>query len=103
MMTEIPKIAHDDLRHGGPPGWIQPVRKREDGTYEPLKPIIRCNCGMLCGIGLHHVHADGRVTASFYHSKGTNFAIGESPEGCGWHVWLKLKDWDGGEFPPDAK
>jgi hypothetical protein len=103
MLVEIPKLADDDHQHGGKPGWVQPVRKRDDGSYEPLKPVIRCNCGRLCGIGLHHVHADGTVTASFYHSKGTNFAIGESPDGCGWHVFLKLLNWTGEDFPPNSK
>lgn len=103
MWIEIPKLADDDFQHGGKPGWAQPVRRRADGSAEPLKPIIRCNCGMLCGIGLHHVHADGTVTASFFHSQGTNYAIGESPDGCGWHVWIKLLDWTGEDFPPNSK
>lgn len=96
-MIEIPKIvdfsegSHDSNK----PGWFQPQR---DGVK--LKPVIRCNCGNYCGIGLHHVHADGTVTASFFHAQGTNYAIGESAEGCGWHVHLKLLDYDGGEFLP---
>jgi hypothetical protein len=101
-MEEIPKIADDDIRHGGPPGWLQPVRELDDGSYQKLKPIIRCSCGMLCGIGLHHVHADGTVTASFYHKKGPAGSPDySSPDGCEWHVFLKLKDYDGGDFPPD--
>jgi len=79
------------------PAWLQP----EDTDGNKLKPLIRCNCGLWCGLGLHHVHADGTVTASFYHSSGTNYAIGESPEGCGWHVFLKLQGWNGGEFLPN--
>jgi len=77
------------------PAWFCPA---QDG--KTLKPVIRCDCGQWSGIGLHHVHADGTVTASFYHKKGTNYAIGESPEGCEWHVFLKLKDYDQGGFPP---
>jgi hypothetical protein len=102
-MTEIPKLADDDFQHSGPgqPGWAQPERKNDDGTYTKVKPIIRCNCGMLCGIGLHHVHADGTVTASFYHKKGpAGSADHSSPDGCEWHVFLKLLNYDGGEFPP---
>lgn len=97
-MIEIPKITDTDFHHKpNHAGWVCPVDK--DGKR--LKPIIRCNCGVWCGIGLHHVHTDGTVTASFFHSKGTNYAIGESPEGCGWHVFLKLKDYDAGEFLPE--
>ncbi len=99
-MVEIPKIVDFDGDYfaAGSPGWFCP---EQDG--KPLKPVIRCNCGKFCGIGLHHVHADGTVTASFYHKKGTDFATGESPEGCEWHVFLKLKDYDQGEFPPRSE
>lgn len=66
-LTEILKMTEYD--HGpkyiGQPGWCQPV----DSDGNKLKPIIRCNCGWYCGIGLHHVHADGTVTASFFHTK----------------------------------
>lgn len=103
-MTEIPKLASDDIEiRPDAPGWFQPVRKRDDGTYEPLKPVIRCNCGMLCGIGLHHVHKDGTVTASFYHKRGpAGSADYSSPDGCEWHVFLKLQNWTGEEFLPNA-
>jgi hypothetical protein len=96
-MTEIPKGSHDDGFDfkAGHPAWFPVV---EHGTKKHLKPIIRCNCGRLTGIGLHHVHADGTVTASFHHLRG------ETPpadtEGCGWHVFLKLLDYDWGDFPP---
>ena len=66
--------------------------------YENVKPTIRCKCGKYCGIGLHHVHADGRVTASFYHRKD-----GDNPDGCDWHVFLKLLDYDQGEFLPNKR
>lgn len=102
-MIEIPKLVDDFGHEEGQPGWFQPVQQQEDGTWKSLKPVIRCNCGRFCGIGLHHVHADGTVTASFYHKRGTNYAIGESPEGCEWHVFLKLKDYNGGEFPPRSE
>jgi hypothetical protein len=101
-MIEIPQYTDFSDDPGGKrwdtansPAWLQP--QRTDG--EKLKPIIRCNCGQWVGIGLHHVHADGTVTASFFHSKGTNFAIGEDPNGCGWHVFVKLIGWAGGDFP----
>src|SRR6267154_219647 len=96
MYTEIPKLETTDYETTRSPGWVS-VQSSEGKS---LKPVIRCNCGKYVGIGLHHVHPDGTVTASFYHSKGTNYAIGESPEGCGWHVFIKLKDWSGEDFPP---
>ena len=68
------------------PGWFQP----ENSAGEKLKPVIRCNCGKLCGIGLHHVHASGYITRSFFEQSG-----------CGWHVWLKLEGYTGGDFPPE--
>lgn len=97
MNIEIPKITDwsGDWMKPGAPGWFQPT---QDG--EKLKPVILCNCGRMCGIALHHVHPDGSVTNSFYHKRGMNFAIGEEPDGCEWHVFLKLKDYDGGEFLP---
>ena len=99
MAIEIPKLEGDDIhQETNSPGWFQP---EQDGKL--LKPVIRCNCGMLCGIGLHHVHADGTVTASFYHKKGPlGSPDHSSPDGCEWHVFLKLKDYNGGDFPPGA-
>ncbi len=74
MIVEIPKLADDDIDdRPNAPGWFQPVQRQDDDSFKPLKPCIRCNCGMLCGIGLHHVHADGTVTASFYHKKGQEY------------------------------
>jgi len=60
---------------------------------ETRRPHIQCNCGQLMSVGNHHIHMDGRVTASFYHR--------EVPEkGCGWHVHLHLLDYDQGEWLP---
>jgi hypothetical protein len=81
----------------GQPGWWKVVGPDK----KPRKPLIRCNCGYVSGIRLHHVHADGRVTASYYHKRGNSFP--EDPKGCEWHVFLKLDGWDGGDIPPDAK
>lgn len=93
FMVEIPKISHDDGFDytEGHPGWHPAV----SSEGKPIKPIIRCNCGWFCGIALHHVHPDGTVTASFFHTPEC-----DPGRGCGWHVHLKLKDWDGGEFLP---
>lgn len=98
MNVEIPRL----LEHDDPgPGWIAV----SDGDGKPLKPLIKCQCGKICGIGLHHVHPDGRITASFYHSEASEFTEGgriyRHTPGCGWHVFLKLKDYDRGEFPSE--
>lgn len=66
------------------------------------RPLIKCQCGHISGIGLHHVHSDGRVTASFFHDVAPHPDIGYPGGGCGWHVFLTLQDWSGGEFPPTS-
>ena len=70
-----------------------------------FKPAIVCKCGVTCHIGLHRVHADGRVTDSFFHSPATEFTLkGKTyshQPGCGWHEWLKLMNYNMGEFPPE--
>lgn len=101
-IVTIPKLDYEgsvwaDYPVVGKPGWIP--TQGQDG--KPRKPLIRCNCGSISGIGLHHVHADGRVTASFYHKRGNTYP--EDPKGCEWHVYLKLSDWIGEEFPPEPK
>ncbi len=95
MDVEIPKGDFD----AAAPCWI-PIKGMQD---QWLKPLIKCNCGKVCNIGLHHVHADGRVTASFYHAEYREWTEGgktySHEPGCGWHVFLKLKDYDLGNFP----
>lgn len=66
-----------------------------------IKPYIKCQCGHLSYIGLHHVHADGTVTASFFHDAAPHPDIGYAGGGCGWHVFLKLLDYDQGDYPPE--
>lgn len=73
------------------PSWVSIVH--QDDT--PARPLIICKCGAILGIDAHHIHKDGTVTASFYHKEGS----GNMPA-CGWHVFLKLKDWLGYEFLP---
>jgi len=94
--VEIPHITEHDDWYAKTPGWASCVS--HEGKQ--LKPIIRCNCGQWSGIGLHHVHADGTVTASFFHAAKGQHPQG-SDDGCGWHVMLKLKDYDCGDFPPE--
>lgn len=94
-MIEIPRGTTD----APVPCWI-PVCYVKDGREIKLKPLIKCQCGHLSGIGLHHVHDDGTVTASFFHDKAPHPDIGYAGGGCGWHVFLKLKDYDQGDFPP---
>jgi hypothetical protein len=98
----IPRITHDTPFSAGP-GWIG---VSEYGTEKHLKPNIRCICGVWTGIGLHHVHADGRVTASFFDATAeTLAAMGESGKrfaaGCGWHVFIKLDGYEFGDFPSE--
>ena len=108
MLTPIPKGDYDSPA----PCWI-PFRLLADGRVlsgegegTPIKPRIKCACGKVCNIGLHHVHEDGRVTASFYDSPAREFVENgrkyRHEPGCGWHVHLKLLDYRDGEFPPKS-
>jgi hypothetical protein len=97
----IPRLPTDesvwkDFPVIGKPGWWKCT-----AGGKPIKPLIRCNCGHVSGIGLHHVHADGRVTNSFYHKRGDTPPADK--DGCEWHVWLKLAGWDMGDIGPDPK
>lgn len=95
----IPKGDYDKPEIA--PAWL-PIQMRNDkDELVPAKPIIRCRCGQLMGIGLHHVHPDGRVTASFYHPETPHVAGSTANEpGCGFHEFLELEGYDGPEFPP---
>jgi len=95
MNVEIPRGEFDSPG----PCWVA-----HDWDGKHCRPIIICKCGKRCHIDLHHVHADGTVTASFYDSEASSFTEGgltyvHTP-GCGWHVYLKLLDYDQGEFLP---
>ena len=86
----IPQVTMDDDIS---PGWISVVTGED---HHPTKPVIRCECGVLCGIGLHHVLPTGEVNNSFYHTKNL--------PGCGWHVHLFLDGYAeaiGLEFLPE--
>jgi len=96
--TPIPHIRSDDDTK---PGWISVV----DQQGNKQRPVIRCQCGAHIGLANHHVHADGTVTASFFDTNQPFQWKGQTvhnPNGCGWHVFLKLLDYDGGEFPPET-
>ena len=82
--VHIPEWTQGDEWRAKSPAWMQ---AEQDGKL--LKPTIRCNCGQWSGIGLHHVHADGRVTQSFFHATKAQHPMGDD-SGCGWHVFLIL-------------
>lgn len=87
----IPQGSYDD--ESIKPAWL-PLQNSEG---QPVKPVIRCACGNLLGMGLHHVHPDGRVTASFYHWWDPAY-IAQYPgmeQGCGFHEYLELDGWTG--------
>lgn len=91
------------------PSWSPVYQNGNTLKGEPekvwLKPHVRCICGTWTGIGLHHVHANGLVTASFYDMEATtwqaNGTMHTKEPGCGWHVYIKLADYSYGDFPPE--
>ena len=40
----------------GKPGWA-PMK---NAAGNEIKPVIRCNCGVWCGIQIHQINSDGR-------------------------------------------
>ena len=46
--------------------------------------ILRCICGRLTGIRTHTVAASGEVSPSIW-----------DRDGCDWHVWAMLADYEG--------
>lgn len=101
-MAETVTIPRIDKDQPGP-GWIAITW---GDPPKATKPLIKCQCGKITGIGLHHVHADCRVIQSFFHSKEMSFVHNGKTythePGCDWHVYLILKDYDQGDFPPRA-
>lgn len=51
--------------------------------------FLRCACGLCMGLDDHTVAADGTVSPSLHHPD-------DAHGGCGWHVFGRLLDWDGG-------
>ena len=82
-----PSALDGDVPQSGAPGWFPTTRQGDRAA----RPFIRCDCGALIGIQNHHIHPDGRVTASLLH------------QDCGWHVFVTLADWDGRELVPGAE
>jgi len=91
--VKIPRGHHGETEEQDTPGPCWFPCKTSDGQRR--KSLIRCRCGWFVGIGLHHVHADGRVTASFFHSVEC-----DPGRGCGFHEFIELADYDQGEFLP---
>jgi hypothetical protein len=74
-MADSVHIPEGHLEDGDPrPCWIALVT---GDPARPCKPAIRCACGVVTNIGLHHVHADGRVTASFLHDRPAGLGCAE--------------------------
>lgn len=103
MTFEIPRGNYGDAGPCWVPRFIDPgdpYKVSSTGPGTPIKPVIICKCGAVCHISLHHVYADGLVLASFFHDSAAHPDIGYPGGGCGWHVYLKLRDYNHGEFPP---
>jgi hypothetical protein len=83
------ELPHLDWDSEQKPGWLDVQNEKE----QPLRPLIKCQCGALMNIPLHHVYADGRIFASLLHQDSA----------CGWHVFGWMLDYHGGEHPPETK
>lgn len=86
-MNEIVSVAHmtetDEVSTPNKPVWQYVV----DTEGKPLGIHVRCTCGKWVTPG-NKILEDGTLIGSFYHWWP------EHPnEGCGWHVYLKLKDY----------
>ena len=90
---KIPKLSANEDEPG--PGWLEVTQgsnTRPDDPQRPARPVIVCACGAYLSIPRHHVHADGRVTASIQHVNEPR---------CSWHETVELDGYDGPEFPPE--
>ena len=79
---KIPKSTYEasDVK----PAWLPSYDQRGNQR----KPVIRCQCGMLIGLGAHSVDLDGTVRNSFAHTPPVAGA-------CGFHEHLQLEGWIG--------
>lgn len=57
-------------------------------SVKDSRPIIKCECGKIFGLNSHNISKEGIVTPSVHHSK-------EKDSGCGFHAYIKLKDYKG--------
>ena len=73
-MLEIPRTKYRKSFVEPIPAW----GKEQSGII-----FIRCKCGKCIDLGRHTISVDGVVSPSVWH---------DDPE-CGWHVWVKLKDY----------
>ena len=113
-MAEVVHIPKSNNEYSNYPCWVpcvSSINNKEwyeaklrgieiEQKYEPCKPYIICKCGKSTGIGLHYIHKDGKVTASYFHTKAGEYG---DPDGCEWHVFLILDNWTGEEYPPRKK
>jgi hypothetical protein len=93
-MSDYIEIQKCNKDHSNHPCWVP----CENTNGEKVRPLIYCNCGVLLNCDAHHIHPDGRLTNSFYHKE----TLEGYPNGCGWHVHIKMKDWTGEEFIPQT-
>lgn len=95
-MSEFIEIPQWDGKKETKPAWVLTT----DPNGYIVRPHIICQCGRNTNIGNHHIHPDGTITASYHHHQIAG--DGETVIGCGWHVFLKMKDWIGKEFLPKS-
>jgi len=91
-MSNIIEIPKANANYDNYPCWVDTFNT--EGVR--IRPHIICNCGEVTNISNHHIHSDGRITESYYHYRENR----PDHPGCGWHVFLKMKDWSGEEFLP---
>lgn len=94
-MSDVIEIPKANEAHSNYPCWVNTTQTGNNGEPARVRPHIICQCGKMTNIGNHHIHADGTITASYYHYYADR---PEKMRGCGWHVYLKMIGWDGGEM-----
>lgn len=90
MLATLTRLEEFSRRPDAP-GWI---RRTENRTGKPVKPIVRCQCGELVGLADYHLSAEGLVFPAFTHSGDAH-----TGPGCGWRATLQLADYRDGCFP----
>lgn len=82
----IPSGSFDSIG----PCWCRPVYS----NGHPASVVIKCICGYMSGIAKHKITPDGTVTASYFDASEKEHPNGRIG-GCGWHMWIKLDNYDG--------